>query len=243
MTGEPTFVFHQLPGCGSPEMVDFIYTNFAVVHDELDACPPDPVSPAPVRPIETASLSAAKLFLFRSHFRLGTIFLEKLYPEFFAEERFHTILFVDEPLRWAAVTFYHLKKQENPDVPATFGEFLKTRSNPMAMFLGLKVGGIDAFLRRYSFVGVNEKGLESMTAMTAGMERVLGAAESTPSVARSLYQVKRWQSVAPDGERAAEIESLMKSIGAWARWSFRWRNRVDRAIYEAALRRLAGEKR
>jgi hypothetical protein len=224
-------------------MIDFIYTNFAVVHDELDACPPDPVSPEAARPIETSSLSAAKLFLFRSHFRLGSIFLEKLYPEFFEDERFHAILFVDEPMRLAAVTYYHLSRQPSADLPATFGGFLKTRRNPMAMFLGVRPDGIATTLERYRMVGVNEWSSESLRAMIAGLREVLERAEVTPSVARSLYQVKRWLPPTADAEREAEIAGMIASVGVFARWRFRRANRVDRAIYEAAMERLIGGAR
>ncbi len=238
VVAEPAFVFHQLPGCGSKEMVEFIYSNFAVVHDEPDATGGAPEAGEPVRPVDPAWLSAAKLFLFRSHFRPGGVFIEKLYPEFFADDRFETILFVDEPLRLAAVTYLHVSRRGDPACPATFGKFLRTRRNPMAWYLGVTAQTFEAALDRYSFVGVNERKAESMRGLFRVLREAIDGANETPNVRRTGYQLRRWSAAPPEPDREVEIEKLMKSAGFLDRFLFNRRNSLDARIHHAASKRL-----
>ncbi len=235
---EPTFVFHQVPGCGSRELVEFVYAKFAVVHDEPDAFGGAPVAGATVLPIETRWLSATKLFLFRSHFRPGSAFIDKLYPEFFEEERFKVFLFVDEPLRLAAVTYFHVSRGPNAAEIGTFPSFLKSRRNPMAFFLGATRANHRALLARYFFVGVNDRKVDSLRGLLGALTRVIEAAPESPNVARTAYQLRRDAGVSVEAAREVEVEKLMKSVGWLDRLMFLSRNLLDLQIYRAAVKRL-----
>ncbi|MGC1480698.1 MAG: hypothetical protein WA771_09350 [Chthoniobacterales bacterium] len=236
---EPTFVFHQVPGCGSRELVELVYAKFAVVHDEPDAFGGAPVAGEAVMPLDTRWLSAAKLFLFRSHFRPGSVYIDKVYPEFFENDRFKVFLFVDEPLRLAAVTYLHVSRGPNAGEVGTFAEFLDARSNPMAFFLGATRANYRSLLERYFFVGVNQKKAASLGALLRAMTGVIEAAGDSPNVLRTAYQLRRESSEAVDAAR--EVEGLMGSVGWLARTRFLSRNLLDWQIYRAAVRRLSEE--
>lgn len=233
---EPAFVLHHLPGCGPKELMAFLYGCFAVVHDEPDAFETDPKAGETVLPVDTGSLSAVEMFLFRAHFRPGEVEIGRMYPEFFEDPRFFTMLVLDDPLRILAVHYRHEQKTRGEDYHVTFGQFTKGRCGVFTSGLHATKENWRAILARYSFVGVASPSRPTVDRLVSMIEDRARAAGDRPNARRLLVFVARWRErrEAGAGPEDDELDAVVRSLGWWDRLKFRWRNRLDYQMWEYA---------
>ncbi len=233
---EPAFVMHHLPGCGPKELMAFVYGCFAVVHDEPDAFQTDPSSGEEVLPVDTSTLSSVELFLFRAHFRPGEVEIGRMYPEFFSDPRFFTILILDDPLRILAVHYRHEQKTRGEDYTVTFGQFTKGRCGVFTPGLHATKENWRSILARYSFVGIASPTRATVDRLVSKVEERVAAAGQRANPRRLQVFIDRWrerrEAIADEGD----LDEVVESLTWWERTTFWWRNRLDYRMWEEAKR-------